>query len=240
MLSGRLPEHLDFFCHFQKIIKRKLPIELGAFALKVSSHAFDVRDSINLLYARRYVMKSLETILGPCRDYNGGLFEKQQEHFEKLRVCLSDKIPLFDLFAEKVFYALHPVEKRLLLSLEDAEVIFTAFSDAVQRKNISHQSYSEKVTIIKSANTTELPRLSHLNQEFKKHHIYARVHLGGFHYHCVLRDCARILPAFEPHQSPAVERLKVTPCYNIGSFAKVQTQELLHGSNVASILALFS
>lgn len=186
----RLPEHLDFFCHFQKIIRRKPSIEVGAFALKVSSHAFDVRDSINLLYARRYVMKSLETILGPCRDYNGGLFEKQQEHFELLRVHLSDKIPLFDLFAEKVFYALHPVEKRLLLSIADADILFSAFSDAMQKKNISHKIDSEKVTIIKSTNPADLPRLSHLDREFKKDHAYARVHLGGFHYHCVLRDNA--------------------------------------------------
>ncbi len=111
-----------------------------------------MRDSINLLYARRYILKYLEGTLGICRDYNGGLFEKQQQHFELLRVLLSDKIPLFEFFAEKLFYALHPVEKRLMLTLKDAESLFTAFSTIMQGKELNFDSKAAThVTIVKAA-----------------------------------------------------------------------------------------
>lgn len=184
----RLPLYLECFCHFHYISNTHFAIELGTFALKVPSNIFNVRDSINLLYARRYIIKLLETLLGPCRDYNGGLFEMQQERFETLRLHLSDKIPLFDLFAEKVFYALHPVEKRLLLSLEDATELFSAFSDVMQGKKLCPgKHYSERISIIKSTHGSDLPKLSQL-KELKKSIVYAQLCFGGFHYHCLLEN----------------------------------------------------
>lgn len=184
---GRLPDYLDYFCHFQHNVQHPFPIELGAFAIKVPSHAFDVRESINLLYARRYVLKYLEDTFGPCRDYNGGLFEKQQQHFETIRALLSDKIPLFDLFAERVFYALLPVERRLMLTLTEAENLFRAFSDLVQGKGTVTGKYdSESVTIVKAAHQADLPRLNHITKESKKKIAHARLSFGGYYYHCVL------------------------------------------------------
>lgn len=183
----KLPDYLDYFCHFQHNVKHPFPVELGAFALKVPSHAFDVRESINLLYARRYVMKYLESTFGLCRDYNGGLFEKQQQHFETIRSLLGDKIPLFDLFAEKVFYAILPVERRLLLTLKEAEDLFRAFSDLLQgKKNQTGKYDSECVTIIKASRQSDLPRLNHISKESRKKIAHARLSFGGFYYHCVL------------------------------------------------------
>jgi len=181
----KLPEYLDFFCHFQGVFKKPFPIELGAFALKVPSYAFDIRDSINLLYARRYIMKYLEETLGVCRDYNGGLFEKQQQHFELLRGALSDKIPLFEFFAEKLFYALHPVEKRLMLKISDAQEIFQLFSKMLQGKETNIIT-SEQVIIVKSSKSTDLRRLSHFCQDFKQITCQAQFNLGGYFYFCAL------------------------------------------------------
>lgn len=125
-LFGQPWERLaDASCHFYRV---RHAFEMAAFSMRVPTFLFDVRDSINLLYARRYVLKQLEKVLGPFRDYNGGLFEKQQQHFEVIRLQLGQTIPHFDLFAEKLFYALHPVELRLALSLEDAEALLMAFS----------------------------------------------------------------------------------------------------------------
>ncbi len=181
-----LPESFYLFCHFLRKLHSPLLIEVGVFSIQIPSNAFDVRDSINLLYARRYVLKVVESIIGPFRDYNGGLFEKQQEHFETIRVHLSGKIPHFDLFAEKVFYALHPVEMWLSLSLREAEDLFTAFSQLMQEKEpFAIKSCSETFTIIKTLNAPDLFKLSRFTSESKlASHAY--LSFGGYHYFCLL------------------------------------------------------
>jgi hypothetical protein len=58
----QLPHSFDFFWRFQKNVSIPFPIEIGAFSLKIPSTVFDVRGSINLLYARRYIAKYLEKV----------------------------------------------------------------------------------------------------------------------------------------------------------------------------------
>lgn len=182
----KLPHSFDFFFRFKKFVSQPFPIEIGAFSLKVPSSVFDVRGSINLLYARRYIAKYLEMVCGPFRDYNGGLFEKQQYHFEILRVNLSDKIPLFDLFAEKVFYALHPIEARLGLSLKDAENLFLAFSEILQSKEtyaVVHKN--ETVIVVKNGQSTDI--LSSVYREAAADTTaHAHLNLGTADYFCCL------------------------------------------------------
>ncbi len=202
----KLPDYLNFFCHFEAVFKRPFPIEIGAFALKVPSHAFDTRDSINLLYARRYVMKYLEEALGSLRDYNGGLFEKQQQHFEFLRGALADKIPLFEFFAEKLFYALHPVEKRLMLSEKDAEELFELFSLLLQESGVTCKiSSANQALIMRSLKNVELRDLSHYFQNSDNIHCQAQFSLGGEVYFCALGENISALLASMP-QEPKMER----------------------------------
>ncbi|MGE5196171.1 MAG: peptide ABC transporter substrate-binding protein [Anaerolineae bacterium] len=183
----RLPESVHYFCHFHHVRKIKFSIEVAAFSVKVSSLAFDVGNSINLLYARRYVLKYLEAVIGPFRDYNGGLFEKQQHHFEIIRVRLRDRIQHFDLFAEKVFYALHPVEMRFSLSLNEAENLFSAFSELLQSvENFSVISRFKNVLVIKTTNSSDLLRWRGLRGRSKESIPQAQLTLGEFHYLCLL------------------------------------------------------
>ncbi len=171
-------EHLfDASCHFHRI---RHAFELAAFSVKVPTHLFDVRDSINLLYARRYVLKQLETVMGPFRDYNGGLFEKQQHHFETIRLHLGQKLPYFDLFAEKLFYALHPVELRLSLSLEDAEALFSAFSQVLCKEAL--EVSKGRVSCVRVVKSAELPTYK------MKPRGEARLTLGQYHYLCRLES----------------------------------------------------
>lgn len=178
----KLPSHLDYFCHFEYVQDHMFPIEIAAFSLKVPSESFEIRDSINLLYTRRYIIKFLESVLGPCRDFNGGLFEKLQQRFEMLRAHLSHKIPLFDYFAEKLFYTLRPVENRLTITLDQTEELFDAFSKAIRGENFD----SPHVTILKETDSTKLMRLSHLDQGLKNHLTFTQISFGKYHYHCVL------------------------------------------------------
>jgi ABC-type oligopeptide transport system substrate-binding subunit len=180
----KLPSHLDFFCHFEHVAHHSFPVELAAFALKVPSETFEIRDSINLLYARRYIIKFLESVLGPCRDYNGGLFEQQQQHFEVLRAHLSDKIPLFDYFAEKLFYTLRPVENRLMITLDQAEQLFDAFSKTIRGKSFD----AANVVVLKETDSSKLPRISHLDHGLKRQLTFTQISFGKYHFHCVLSN----------------------------------------------------
>ncbi|MBS0625101.1 MAG: peptide ABC transporter substrate-binding protein [Verrucomicrobia bacterium] len=182
----RLPDSLPCYCQFRHENRTPFEIEMGAFSIKVPSDAFEVHDSINLLYARRYVLKNVEEIIGPFRDYNGGLFEKQQEHFESIRFHLRDKILLFDLFAEKFFYALNRIEKWISLSMEEAEYLFSAFSELIQEKTSAPiKRHLKSFTIIKTPNSSDLPK--HLTAESASH---AHFMIGEYYYLCLLEPKA--------------------------------------------------
>ena len=190
----RLPASLHTFCHFIHHRTTPFPMESSALSVKIPSSAFDVRESINLLYVRRYVLKYLEEILGTFRDYNGGLFEKQQQHFETIRMHLGAKIRNFDIFAEKVFYSVHPVERRLSLKVDEAEDLFTAFSHVIADKNPSvvHKNFNN-VIIIKTTDISDQLKLSKNAIDSNKTAAQARLSLGGFHYYCLF--CPREMHA---------------------------------------------
>lgn len=188
----RLPASLHTFSHFTHQRTSPFLIESSAFSVKIPSNAFNVRDSIHLLYARRYVLKYLEEILGSFRDYNGGLFEKQQQHFETIRMHLGDKIRHFDIFAEKVFYSIHPVERRLSLNLAEAEDLFTAFSNFIHEdKSPVASKKFENVKIIKTSDLSDQLKLSKISIDSNKTVAQVLLSLGGFHYYCLF--CPREL-----------------------------------------------
>ena len=202
----RLPDSIDYLRYFHSVSKTPFPIEIEGFSINVPSHLFDIQDSINLLYARRYVAKLIETAIGPFRDYNGGLLAKQQQHFEAIRVHLETKIPHFDLFAERLFYALHPVETWLLLSLNEAEELFFAFSELIQEKNgFGLRRRSNSFAIIKTANGTDKNILSFNNIDLESAS-YAQIIIGGFRYLCLLGPAANLVEKI--FQSFPVEQRK--------------------------------
>lgn len=202
----QLPRSFDYFFRFKRKLTHPFPIEAGAFSVKVPASLFVVRGSINLLYARRYLSKYLEIIFGPFRDYNGGLFEKQQTHFEHLRVNLSSKIALFDLFAEKIFYALHPVEARIGLSLNDAERLFIAFSEILQKKeNFCVVERDERTIVVKNGNRADwLAEFEENAQEITAH---AYLSLGTADYFCCIGpNITSKVPPFLAKKNPVYKK----------------------------------
>lgn len=152
----KLPNSFIFFSEFHRLETSPFPIEIGAFSLKVPSFPFEFSESINLLYARRYIAKQIEIFLGPFRDINGGLLEIQQSHFEQIRNQMGDRIPYFELFAEKLFYALHPMETWLNLTMDEVEELFSAFSSLIQdEKKSTVMSTKSQFAIIRKENELE-------------------------------------------------------------------------------------
>ncbi len=180
------PPSVQCSVHFHTQFKTSPPCKGAVFSFYIPLHYFYENDAINLLHARRYITKYIEGIMGSFRDYNGGLFEKQQLHFEMLKFHLSDKIPDFYLFAEKVFYALQPLEKQISLSIEEAEALLKTFSEAMKAKeSISSQIHPTGILVVKTSNSSDLLRLSSKAKECDCG-TYAQVHLAGFHYFCFL------------------------------------------------------
>ncbi len=180
----KLPESLSFFRYSKHLLHSPFPIEIDTFSIKVPSQLFVAQDTINLLYARRYIVKHLETMIGPFRDFNGGLFEKQQDHFEMIRFHLGSKIPYFDLFAEKLFYALHPFEKWFALSLEEVENLFTIFAQLIQRKNTPTTITAGKFAVVKTEKKLDLLRFIQDKIDTNGLTSYAHITIGNFHYEC--------------------------------------------------------
>ncbi|MFZ0564879.1 MAG: peptide ABC transporter substrate-binding protein, partial [Chlamydiales bacterium] len=121
----------------------------------------------------------------PFRDYNGGLFEKQQEHFESLKMNLAETIPNFYLFAEKMFYSLKPIEARFSLSFKEARRLFKAVSKSISG---NHNILSEEgILVVKTSNlVTLLPLINKIKEWGEDNITYAQFSCSDFHYLCAL------------------------------------------------------
>lgn len=120
-LSTRLPSSVQFslekiFCVGR--LRKKYPKEAAIFTLEVQSSLFSRNNqALNLRSARLYIVKAIEGILGPFRDYNGGLLNKENEQLLGIKSALESK-EISCAFLEDLFYNIKPMEMRALLSVE--------------------------------------------------------------------------------------------------------------------------
>lgn len=194
--TRHFPNSILSSLHLFHLYKKPFPIEAWVFDLTISAHLFYEDNSINLLYARRFIAKYVEKLVGPFRDYNGGLFEQQQRQFETLEMHLLQKIPLFSLFAKKVFYSLRPLEKRLSLVLTDAEILLSTLSTLMRETSSFFQIVrpSSNILIIK---TLDFSSISYELLALKEHLTHGQITLSGVHYFYILGVDNNDLDTFE-------------------------------------------
>ena len=120
-LAESLPPVVQFsldsiFC--TGLLRKKYPKEAAIFTLEVDSTLFyHNHHAINLRSARLYIVKAIENMLGPFRDYNGGLLYKESEQLLGIKRALEEKgITCPDL--EDLFYSIKPITLRALLTVE--------------------------------------------------------------------------------------------------------------------------
>ncbi|MFZ0565682.1 MAG: ABC transporter substrate-binding protein, partial [Chlamydiales bacterium] len=101
----------------------------------IPADSFYEESMVHLLHARRRITRHIEELLGPFRDCNGGLFEKQQASFETLKSKLPDKLDAYLFLAEKLFYAIQPVESRFSISSS----VFNSLLDTLVTAHSSRQ-----------------------------------------------------------------------------------------------------
>ncbi|MFZ0565711.1 MAG: peptide ABC transporter substrate-binding protein [Chlamydiales bacterium] len=204
VLSRQSPPSLGFVPRLFSRFETPLACEAAIFSLYVPLQYFYETDAINLLQARRYVAKCVEKLVGVFRDYNGGLFEKQQERFEKLNALLSKKIPNFHLFGERLFYSLLPIESQISLKEEPIYLLFKTFSEVMQETNDFYVGrHSAGILVIKAENFSNIFSLIQHAQK-QKNAVHAWLKLSQYHYFCY----------FDPSKKPLIEiekRLSKTP-----------------------------
>lgn len=129
-LSSQLPFLVQFSLEksfYVGQVRKKYPKEASIFFLEVKSSPFiHDRHTINLRAVRHYIAKATETMLGPFRDYNGGLLNKENELLFAIKnALLAQGIP--DLFLEDIFYNIKPIDMRLLITVETGVELISSF-----------------------------------------------------------------------------------------------------------------
>jgi oligopeptide transport system substrate-binding protein len=150
---------LNFMLHFFQKMDFPFSSETWCFSLFLPTYNFMEGHTINLLRAREWVSKYIVKLIGPFRDYNGGLFAAQKCTFSDIAKALSEKIQGFSLFAEKIFHALRPLETRLTLSIPDWEHLFQHVSFFFSQPVLSnYHSADQSIWMYQSLNRNELQK----------------------------------------------------------------------------------
>ncbi|MCB1180400.1 MAG: peptide ABC transporter substrate-binding protein [Chlamydiia bacterium] len=173
---SQLPSSVSFFEHFRYTDNTNIPTTSIVFSLKFRSELFYEDGEIDFLSVRRGVCKSLENLVGFFRDFNGGLLEKLFEQFESYRPELPQALVQV---AEKVFFALQPIEMRLSLSAKMLIALTLGVAEA--KKGGYFYDYKHRILIV---NKTKIQ----VDQAFvnfsEKSHIEIKLHEE--HYDCFL------------------------------------------------------
>ena len=96
-------------------VRKRYPKEATIFRLSFSSQPF-IRDdqSVDLLRARQAAVQELQQVIGPLRDYTGGMLAKQMELLDRLYELMGEKERYIELF----FHSIYPAEARSFLPPE--------------------------------------------------------------------------------------------------------------------------
>lgn len=111
-------------------------VEASTFQLQIQVDASLLRTdfSINLYQARNKVLGILREAIGEVRDYNGGLFDKQQDLFSQFEAVFSDISQKNPDLLENFFRALSPSHIQATLPLEILKAFFVLFLKALKTK----------------------------------------------------------------------------------------------------------
>jgi oligopeptide transport system substrate-binding protein len=184
----------------QKIIPLRSPSKLQKEALvlqfEIDSHLFLRRNwKIDQRQARNCVVKTLEQLLGPFRDYNGGLFYQQDKQFEQISKNFKRNHELLYPI-EELFYALSP-SFQILIPLQTATRLFSLFANILKKELpsegflIAKKKHKEDLLLILKTNDFKLcgQFLNQIKSQFKQDDSsigFSSIEYQGMHYVCLV------------------------------------------------------
>ncbi len=124
--------------------------EALAFLVEIDSHLFLRKNwAIDLRQARHYLVKIMEQVIGPFRDYDGGLFSQQNKQFETIKKNIGRRYENFDFVFADFFYSLHPPVMQTFLPITAAKQLLSLFS-ALLKEDLSEKKVIFKKKVIKN------------------------------------------------------------------------------------------
>jgi oligopeptide transport system substrate-binding protein len=195
-----LSSHLPSLVHFSletvvcvDKLRKKYPKEASVFTLEVNSSTF-LRDNneVNLRAARQYIFKALESMVGPFRDFNGGLADKENEQLSAIKSVLQKRTPSFSRFFEDLFYEIKPITMRVLISPQTGADLASLLQKVLDHPLLPEQKYyidafSSKETHIVIIKTTHNEWKTSLPQRILAHSVktaYSHLENEGYLYLC--------------------------------------------------------
>ncbi len=144
------------------LLRRKYVKEALVFKVAFPFYDFLRKDqSIDLYLARLFILKQLEKVWGPVRDYNGGMLLKQNEVFVCLHRLLKEKALKYSLLLDQFFHSLKPVEKRSVSDPKALKILFELLVQVIEQRK-KHLRYSKNQTeylVFKKGNFPKLEAL---------------------------------------------------------------------------------
>jgi len=137
-------EYIHDWCRNVGFLRKRYPKEATVFRVALSKEMFLRGDhSIDLYKARQIVFSELERIIGPLRDFNGGMISKQNETLNRVRELLSAECwNVNDLLVENFFYSIMPAEMRSVIDLEALKTLFLMLLDVLEMRHHGSDSPS--------------------------------------------------------------------------------------------------
>lgn len=128
-------------------LRRKYVKEATVFRTTLSNDKFLRADrSVDLTKARQHILAELGRVVGPVRDYNGGMIYKLNESLNALKSALgrvADPILL-----EKFFYSIVPIEMRSSLETEPLKQFFLTLLQAVKTESLQKRQDPQRAYIV--------------------------------------------------------------------------------------------
>jgi hypothetical protein len=127
--------------------------------------------SVDLVKARQRVLSELIRVLGPLRDYNGGMIEKEAFALLELKEALGRVGKANVFLLEKFFYGLQPVETRTSLSADELKKWFLLLMQATKVKRRDWVFSAEEGTLFAVFPGGETARRERLLTQIPAHRI---------------------------------------------------------------------
>lgn len=123
-------------------IRKKYVKEANVFVLETEVAPFIRKNhSVDLVKAREYIVKVLEEMLGPFRDYNGGFLLKQKEQLERVKHRMGEKGKLHAFWLDKLFYSLTPSTIQTYVPPKKGELLFSLFLEMLELPIASQKEF---------------------------------------------------------------------------------------------------
>ncbi len=156
-----------------------MPKEASVFCLKMRKNPSLIRSnfSLNFYLARQHVLSILVNSFGEIRDYNGGLFSKQEELFRGFKQQFQEIAKNDPELLENFFRSLAPIEMQALIPLVLLCTLFEMFLEVRTIQLPKKESYHLKCVedndhVFVVIRGRDFSIENHLSSELEKRHLF--------------------------------------------------------------------